>query len=120
MEHAELFLLFPVYEEAADQPAYIKRVGVLEENEYQKFLTKLQDVSSFFCYENYVCYYDSSNLKAFVIPIDTLKDCYPKVSTLFRRKISSWGAIGEELRQQQNKKCVSFWEQALLMTLFVK
>lgn len=92
MEHAELFLLLPVYEEAEGQPAYVKRVGVLEEKEYEKFLAKLQDVSSFFCYENYECYYDSRNLKAFMMPIDSLEDCYPKVSTLLRRKISSWGS----------------------------
>ena len=36
MEHAELFLLLPVYEEATDQSAYVKRIGILEEEEYEK------------------------------------------------------------------------------------
>ena len=52
MEHAEVFLLLPVYEEATDQSAYLKRVGILEEKEYGKLLAKLRDVSSYFCYEN--------------------------------------------------------------------
>ena len=77
MEHAELFLLLPVYEEATDQPAYVKRVGVLGEEKYKELLTKLQDISLFFCYENYECYYDSRNLNAFMIPMDALRDCYP-------------------------------------------
>lgn len=92
MEHAELFLLLPVYEEATDQPAYVKRVGVLEEEKYKELLTKLQDISLFFCYENYECYYDSRNLNAFMIPMDALRDCYPKISTLLRRKINNWGS----------------------------
>lgn len=92
MEHAELFLLFPVYEDAIDQSAYVKRVGILEEAEYEELMTKLRDVSSYFCYENYECYYDSRNLNAFIIPIEYLKDCYPKVSTLFRRRVNNWGS----------------------------
>lgn len=92
MEHAEVFLLLPVYEEATDQSAYLKRVGILEEKEYGTLLAKLRDVSSYFCYENYECYYDSRNLNAYLIPMDSLGDCYPKTSTLFRRKINSWGS----------------------------
>ena len=44
MEHAELFLLLPVYEEATDQSAYVKRIGILEEEEYEKLMTKLREV----------------------------------------------------------------------------
>lgn len=92
MEHAELFLLLPVYEEVADLPAYVKRVGILKENEYAEVISKLQHMSSFFSYENYEGFYDSRNLQAFMIPVDSLKDCYPKVSTLLRRKINNWGS----------------------------
>lgn len=92
MEHAELFLLLPVYEEATDQSAYVKRIGILEEEEYEKLMTKLREVSLYFCYENYECYYDSMNLNAFMIPIESLIDCYPKASTLFRRRINNWGS----------------------------
>ena len=41
MEHAELFLLLPVYEEATDQSAYVKRIGILEEEEYEKLIDKI-------------------------------------------------------------------------------
>lgn len=53
MEHAELFLLLPVYEESIGQSAYVKRIGILEEEKYEELMTKLRDVSSYFCYENY-------------------------------------------------------------------
>lgn len=92
MEHAELFLLLPVYEEATDQSSYVKRVGILEENEYEAVISNLLYMSSFFSYENYEGFYDSKNLQAFIIPVDSLKDCYPKVSTLLRRKINNWGS----------------------------
>lgn len=92
MEHAELFLLLPVYEESIGQSAYVKRIGILEEEKYEELMTKLRDVSSYFCYENYECYYDSRNLNAFMIPIVSLGDCYPKVSTLLRRRINNWGS----------------------------
>ena len=49
-------------------------------------------MNSFFSYENYEGFYDSRNMQAFMIPVDSLKDCYPKVSTLLRRKISNWGS----------------------------
>lgn len=99
MEHANLYLLFPVYKEATEQPTYVKRVDILEKKDYENFLFLLQDMSSYFCYENYERFYDSRNLKAYLIPVDTLKDCYPKTSTLFRRKMNNWGVIGESLKQ---------------------
>lgn len=108
MEHAELFLLLPVYEEATDQSAYVKRIGILEEEEYEKLMTKLREVSLYFCYENYECYYDSMNLNAFMIPIESLIDCYPKASTLFRRRKIIGEVIGEGVNRLLTKISASF------------
>lgn len=77
MEHAELFLLLPVYEESIGQSAYVKRIGILEEEKYEELMTKLRDVSSYFCYENYECFYDSRNLNAFMIPIGIFERLLP-------------------------------------------
>ena len=41
MEHAELFLLLPVYEESIGQSAYVKRIGILEEEKYEELMTCL-------------------------------------------------------------------------------
>ena len=68
MEHAELFLLLPVYEESIGQSAYVKRIGILEEEKYEELMTKLRDVSSYFCYENYECFYDSNRIFERLLP----------------------------------------------------
>lgn len=91
MEHMEIFLLFPVYQEADGHPGYLRRTDALDNEEYRNMIEGIGRVSSFFCYENFKGYYDSENLKGFVIPIDALMDCYPKLSVLVRKTMLAWG-----------------------------
>lgn len=92
MEHVEIFLLLPVYEEAEGQPGYLKKLGVLANEDYQVYLDAINRMKSFFCYESFKGYYDSQNVKAFMIPMELLQDCYPSVSVLLRRAVVNWGS----------------------------
>lgn len=92
MEHVEIFMLLPVYEETVGQPGYLRRVGVLGDDEYRVYIDAVNKIKSFFCYERFNGYYDSQNVKAFAIPIDTLQDCYPRMSVLLRKALMDWGS----------------------------
>lgn len=92
MGHTELFLLLPVYKDAIGQSGYLKRIDVLEKDDYQVYIDGINKVKAFFCYENFNGYYDSKNAKDFMIPIDVLSDSYPKVSVLLRKAMLNWGS----------------------------
>lgn len=98
MEHVEIFLLLPVYVEAEDQPGYLKRIELLDNKEYHEYIDAINRIKSFFCYESFCGYYDSQNVKAFMIPIDTLQDCYPRISVLLRMAMVNWEVIGIKRR----------------------
>lgn len=91
MEHVELFLLLPIYQEAVGHPGYLRRIDIKSNEDYRTFIDNIVGMKSFFCYENFKGYYDSENLKAFKMPIDTLSDCYPKTSVLIRKAMVDWG-----------------------------
>lgn len=91
MGQLELFLLLPVFQEADGYPWYLKRVDALDNDEYRSIIDTINRVKFFFCYESFHGYYDSQNLKGFMMPIDMLEDCYPKTSLLLIKAIMYWG-----------------------------
>lgn len=91
MRQMELFLLLPVYLKADGYPGYLKRIDALGNDEYRSIIDAINRVKSFFCYENFQGYYDSQNVKGFMMPIDMLEDCYPKMSVLLRTAMVYWG-----------------------------
>lgn len=47
MEHSELFLLLPRYEEVEGQPEYIRTKGVMTENEILKVIENINEICRF-------------------------------------------------------------------------
>lgn len=101
MEHSELFLLLPKYEEVTEQPDYIQSKGVMTEDEILKVVESIEEICSFIANENYKGYYDADNVYAFLYSVKILEECYPKTMTLMRRVMSKWG---ENWRMQKIQK----------------
>ena len=53
MEHSELFLLLPKYEEAVGQPDYIKSKNIMTEDEILKVIKNIDEICCFIANENY-------------------------------------------------------------------
>lgn len=101
MEHSELFLLLPVYEDILGQPYYIKRTSVMTEDEILKIIENIDGICNFIKNENYQGYYDADNVRAFLYPTTIVTDCYPNVVTRMRLVMSKWG---ENWRTQKIQK----------------
>lgn len=71
MEHSELFLLLPRYEEVEGQPEYIRTKGVMTENEILKVIENINEICRFIANENYEGYYDADNVSSFLYPVET-------------------------------------------------
>lgn len=91
MERTELFLLFPTYIGDNSQPNYINRIDIMLDEELLCYIIEIDKVSKFFIHEKYDGYYDAENVKAFLTPINTLEDCYPKKKTLLRSVLNNFG-----------------------------
>lgn len=113
MEHVEIFLLLPVYVEAGDQPGYLKRIELLDNKEYHEYIDAINRIKSFFCYESFCGYYDSQNVKAFMIPIDTLQDCYPRISVLLRMAMVNWGSDWHKKKNITESDEVRYFHEAI-------
>lgn len=101
MEHSELFLLLPKYEEAVGQPSYIKSKNVMAEDEILKVVENIDEICNFIANENYEGYYDADNVSAFLYPVKVAEDCYPNTMTRARVVMSKWG---ENWRNQKVQK----------------
>lgn len=90
MNCCEIFMLFPVYEDI-ESSHYINKIGVISNDEYNDYLSKIKNIIDVFKIENYNGFYDSLNLEAFLSPVLILEDYYPNIITTFRRLMSNWG-----------------------------
>lgn len=91
MEHSELFLLLPKYEDVEEQPEYIKSTNIMTEDEILKVVNKIDEICMFISNENYKGYYDAENVSAFLYPAKILKESYPNTITRMRMVMSKWG-----------------------------
>ncbi|RHP65411.1 hypothetical protein [Bacteroides sp. OF04-15BH] len=101
MEHSELFLLLPKYEDVEEQPEYIKSTNIMTENEFLKVINKIDEICMLISNENYKGYYDAENVSAFLYPAKTLKKSYPNTITRMRMVMNKWG---ENWRTQKVQK----------------
>ena len=101
MEHSELFLLLPKYEEVVGQPDYIKSKNIMTEDEILKVIKNIDEICCFIANENYKGYYDADNVYAFLYPVRIAEDCYPNIMTRMRIVLSKWG---ENWRIQKAQK----------------
>ncbi len=91
MTPLEIFMLFPVYEDASNTPCYIKKVDLKPAKYYDNHISIIDKILQVLSIENYSGYYDSENVDAFLLPIDVVEDYYPNIRTRFRRLMSRWG-----------------------------
>lgn len=101
MPHSELFLLLPVYKDAPGQPFYATTIDIMSEQEFADFISRLNELRSFFTHENYYGYYDAENVKAFLFPVTVLRECYPDGMTRLRKILYDWGEDWRQSRQHR-------------------
>lgn len=101
MEHSELFLLLPRYEEAEGQPDYIRLKSVMTVAEILEVIESIDEICRFIANENYKGYYDADNVSAFLYPVEAMEECYPNIKTRMRMVMSKWG---ENWRTQKVQK----------------
>ena len=101
MEHSELFLLLPRYEEAEGQPDYIRLKSVMTVAEILEVIESIDGICRFIANENYEGYYDADNVSAFLYPVEVMEECYPNIKTRMRMVMSKWG---ENWRTQKVQK----------------
>lgn len=101
---AELFVLFPI-SETYDKPypLYIKSYNQLNDDP-RCHISNIVNLCEFISHENYNGYYDSFNIKAFLMPLDTLDDCYPSIITLLRKIFLQWDDWRESMFQIKDDK----------------
>ncbi|WP_299094264.1 hypothetical protein [uncultured Bacteroides sp.] len=102
MEHSELFIMFPSYEEVEEKPHYINSVGVMSMEDICKIVDYLDEIIHFFQNENYDGYYDGKNIQAFLYPLEIAEDCYPNMKTRFRVMMKQWGENWRNDRKQSD------------------
>lgn len=102
MEHSELFLLLPRYEEVGGQPEYIRIKGVMTEDEILKVIEDINEICKYIANENYEGYYDADNVSAFLYPVDTMEECYPNIKTRMRMAMHNWGEDWRTQKVQRN------------------
>lgn len=101
MASTEIFLVFPVYEDALNTPHYINKVNLKPDTYYDKHISIIDKILEVFGSENYIGYYDSDNIAAFLLPIKDLEDYYPNIKTRFRRLMSLWGENWRNCSKQE-------------------
>ena len=109
MEHSELFLLLPRYEEVEGQPEYIKSKDVMPENEILKVIESIYEICQLIENENYVGYYDADNVSAFLYPVEAMEECYPNTKTRMRRVMSKWGGNWRAQKVQQDTESYMYY-----------
>ena len=101
MASTEIFLVFPVYEDALNTPHYINKVNLKPATYYDKYISIIYKILEVFGIENYIGYYDSDNIDAFLLPINIVEDYYPNIRTRFRRLMSLWGENWRNYSKQE-------------------
>ncbi|WP_338158433.1 hypothetical protein [uncultured Phocaeicola sp.] len=91
MEHSELFLLLPRYEEAEGQPEYIRPIGIMTEDEILAVIENIDNIYRYIVNENYEGYYDADNVSAFLYAVEEMEECYPNIKTRMRMVMRNWG-----------------------------
>lgn len=109
MEHSELFLLLPRYEDTIGQPDYIKSKSVMAENEILKVIGNIDEICSFIANENYKGYYDADNISAFLYPVETMEECYPQIKTRVRIVMNRWGENWRTQKVQKNTETYMYY-----------
>ena len=91
MDKPEIFILFPIYEDASDVPHYISKIELKQDSYYIECIKVVNNILDVFSIENYNGYYDSENINAFLYPFDIVEDYYPNIRSQFRILMSRWG-----------------------------
>lgn len=113
MARSELFLLLPVYKEAQGQPGYVLNTDVPSEDELKETAKKIDETADFFQNENYSGYYDSDNLKGFLLPATIAEDCYPNTATRFRSIMKRWGEDWRREKRQDEEDDYRYYCQKI-------
>lgn len=108
MEHSELFLLLPGYEDVEGQPMYIRTKGLMSKDEILKVIKNIDEIHQFIENENYKGYYDADNVSSFLYPVETLEDCYPDIRNFMRIVISQWGENWRREKVQKDTESYMF------------
>lgn len=113
MEHCELFLLLPSYEDVEGQPAYIQHRDATDEN---KILTVIEGINKI-CrlIANEICkgYYDADNVSAFLYPVEVMEDCYPNIKTRMRLAMSRWGENWRTEKKQNDAERYMYYHYTI-------
>ncbi len=93
MASTEIFMVFPVYEDAENTPCYINKVNLKPDKYYDKHIGIIGKILEVFSrIENYNGYYDLENIDAFLYPFDIVEDYYLNdIRSQFRILMSRWG-----------------------------
>ena len=91
MDHCEIFIIFPVYEEFKESPFYINKIDIKETKDYEDCISRIENIIKVFKIENYEGYYDSKNIEEYLYPITIANDYYPNIRTRFRIVLKNWG-----------------------------
>lgn len=113
MEHSELFLLLPKYEEAEGQPDYIKPRELLSEKDMCEVIATIDEICRQIQNENYEGHYDSRNVAAFLYPVYEMDECYPNVLTRMRISMSRWGEDWRRASVQNDAKTYMYYRRPI-------
>lgn len=109
MEHSELFLLLPRYEEAEGQPEYIRPIGIMTEDEILAVIENIDNIYRYIVNENYKGYYDADNVSAFLYAVEEMEECYPNIKTRMRMVMYNWGEDWRARKVQKDTETYMYY-----------
>lgn len=109
MEHSELFLLLPRYEEAEGQPEYIRPIGIMTEDEILAVIENIDNIYRYIVNENYEGYYDADNVSAFLYAVEEMEECYPNIKTRMRMVMHNWGEDWRARKVQKDTETYMYY-----------
>lgn len=109
MEHSELFLLLPRYEEAEGQPEYIRPIGIMTEDEILAVIENIDNIYRYIVNENYEGYYDADNVSAFLYAVEEMDECYPNIKTRMRMVMHNWGEDWRARKVQKDTETYMYY-----------
>ena len=113
MEHSELFLLLPRYEDVTEQPWYITPLSIIP---YSDFIRIIEDINVVCCFlenENYLGYYDADNVAAFLYPVNKIGEYYPNIATRMRMVMHKFGENWRTHKSQRDAETYSYYFRLL-------